>query len=193
MKRIKHSPGQPMSDEGIIALYLARDEAAIRVTDEKYGHYLHRIAMNILSDRQDSEECLNDTYLRTWNSIPPTVPLSLGAYVSRIMRNVALNKYQARGRRVDTVGEDCEDPACLLSRHDSYTEQQHRAIAALMEDYLRQCTPRRRYIFVSRYWHMTPIATIARQLMIGKATVNRELAAIRKELQFILNKEGFDI
>ena len=193
MKRTKNGTGQPMTDERIVALYLARDEAAIRATDEKYGHYLHRIAMNILSDRQDSEECLNDTYLKTWNSIPPTVPLSLGAYVSRIMRNVALNKYQTRERRVHAVGEDVEDLAYLLSEHDPYTEQQHRAIAALMEEYLRQCTPRRRYIFVSRYWHMTPVATIARQLMIGKATVNRELAAIRKELQSILNKEGFDV
>lgn len=193
MKRTKSGTGHPMTDESIVAMYLARDEAAIRATDEKYGHYLHRIAMNILSDRQDSEECLNDTYLRTWNSIPPTVPLSLGAYVSRIMRNVALNKYQARGKRIDVVGEDAEDLAYLLSERDPYTEQQHRAIAALMEEYLRQCTPRRRYIFVSRYWHMTPVATIARQLMIGKATVNRELAAIRKELQIILNKEGFDV
>ena len=83
-----------MNDNEIIRLYWSRDQIAIACTQEKYGHYCYRIAWNILYDHEDSEECVNDTYMETWNAIPPARPFSLKAFVGRLTRNNALNRYE---------------------------------------------------------------------------------------------------
>ena len=183
----------PLPDDEIVALYFARNEVAITETDRKYGHYLTTIAMNILHNRQDSEECLNDTYLRTWNAVPPTVPQILGAYLARIVRNLSLDRYEQNQRSVPRMSEDFSDFEGFLAESDPYSEAQLSAVAAIIDDYLATVTPRRRYIFVSRFFCMTPVATIARKLLVGTATVNRELAAIRDELRQALKKEDFDV
>jgi RNA polymerase sigma-70 factor (ECF subfamily) len=98
-----------LADERIIELYNLRDESAISATDRKYRSYLYTIAFNILSNNEDSEECLNDTYLKTWNSIPPAMPRVLKAFLSRITRNTAIDKYdmQTADKRVPIAA--CDD------------------------------------------------------------------------------------
>ena len=104
----------PYTDAAIVELYFARDELAIRRTDEKYGKFCHRLAMSILSNTQDAEECVNDTYIRTWNSIPPTRPRSLQAFLGRIVKNISINRYhekkaKRRNRDFDLSLEELEE------------------------------------------------------------------------------------
>ena len=96
---MKQETGYMLSDEAIVELYWARDEAAIKHTDIKYRSYLLKTAYNILQDMQDSEECLNDTYLDTWNAIPPERPRVLQAFIGRITRNLAIDRYRAKHRK----------------------------------------------------------------------------------------------
>ena len=99
-----------MNDESIISLYFARDEQAIAETAAAYGTYCHRLSVGILHDEGEAEECVNDTYLKVWNSIPPDRPLSLKAYLGRIVRNLSLNRYKAMLRRK----RNRELEACML-------------------------------------------------------------------------------
>ena len=196
MKRIKHSPGQPMSDEGIIALYLARDEAAIRATDEKYGHYLHRIAMNILSDRQDSEECLNDTYLKTWNSIPPQRPNCLKAFLTKITRSIAIDRYR-KERRQKRVPTECtlslSELAETLCGDSPEVEYESALVGKVINDYLRTLSERDMCLFVSRYFCSDPISEIAEKCGMSESGVKKALLRLREGLREKLEKEGITL
>lgn len=182
-----------MNDNEIVDLYWDRNESAIKETDQKYRRYLYTIAYNILHDESECEECLNDTYLGVWNSIPPHKPAVFIAYISKIMRRIAINRYRNKSRikRIPsefttTLGE-LED--CFDVDFDDYFDEQE--IIKIINNYLRSSSKRIRYIFTSRYYCADSISDIASALQISESTVFRELSAIRRDLKQLLEKEGY--
>ncbi|MBQ9784087.1 MAG: sigma-70 family RNA polymerase sigma factor [Clostridia bacterium] len=186
---------EPMSDEQILAMYLMRDEDAIRQTDIKYGKYLMAIAINIVHDFYDAEECLNDTYIGAWNSIPSARPLALQAFLATIMRRTALNRYKANMRDKRIVSEFTESLADFeyLIEDDGTLDGELRAreLGKLISNYVRGLSERRMYIFISRYYFAYPIATIAQKLGVSRSTVNKEIAFIKNNLKDKLKGDGY--
>ena len=184
-----------VSDEKIIDMYFARDEAAIIETGKKYGRYLGTIAYNILKNKEDSEECVNDTYLKTWLTVPPTRPNSLRAYLSKLVRSRAIKKYEAlnRQKRIprDSVHpfEELEE---VISDGDC-DELFSRTVSKIISGYLDSLNDRRLYIFVSRYFYACGIDHIADRLGISSSTVNKELAKMRASLRQRLEEGGIEV
>lgn len=185
-----------LSDEQIIDLYFAREERAIAETDRKYCQYLHTVAYNILANEQDSEECLQDTYLRAWNTIPPERPKMLLAFLSKITRNLSLNRYKAAKRQKRVPGQASvsldELSECVSGDSDPVKEMQAAIVAQVINRYLDSIPERRMYVFVARYFYSLSIPQIAKRLSCSPTLVHREIDKIRKELRQCLQKEGLD-
>jgi len=189
--------GGLLTDEQIIALFFAREERAIVETEKKYCQYLHTVAYNILANEQDCEECLQDTYLRAWNVIPPERPRVLYAFLAKITRNLSLSRYKTARRQkrvlseatvsLDELGDCVSDGQELMRQMDSAT------IARVIDRYLESISERRMYVFVSRYFYSLTIPQIAKRLSCSVSLVNKELALIRQELREALEKEGIEV
>ena len=183
-----------MEDREIVGLYLKRSERAILETEKKYGRYCHKIAFNVLGNDEDSEECVNDAYMRTWESIPPNEPESLGAYIGRITRNLALDRYrhshsEKRGKGdmpllLDELAE-CVSGGNELERIEDSAE-----ITAALNSFLEELSATERGIFMRRYWKMEPIADIARRYGISVSKTTTMLFRLRGRLKTHLTKEG---
>lgn len=194
--RVKKS-GAVLSDEQIIDLYFAREERAIAETDKKYCEYLHAVAYNILYNEQDVDECLQDTYLKTWNSIPPQRPQILRAFLAKITRNLSLDRYDYLNRQkrvsaityspLDEVQEFLPDP------YDMDRELQDAAVARIITQYLDDASDRRMYIFTSRFFFSLTIPQIAKRLGCSQSLVSKELAAIKQELRRKFEEEGITV
>ena len=190
----KHSKNRAaMSDEKIIDLYWQRNEKAIEETDFKYSKYLYTIANNIIHDRLDCEECLDDTYLGAWNSIPPARPNVLKLFLTRIMRNIAIDRLRrdAAQKRVPSemiVSLD-ELDECLAAKSPE-EEYVLTETVKIVNDYLQEIPERSEFVFVCRYYYADKITEIARMLNVSDPTVNRELKKMREEIHELLKKEG---
>lgn len=182
-----------VSDDVIVELYFQRGERAIKETDIKYKGFLLSIAYNILFDTEDCKECLNDTYIATWNAIPPTKPTLLQAFLATIMRRTAIDRYKANNRqkripsRLTSSLSELED--LIASNEDDFENANE--LSHIISDFLRSLTRREMYIFMSRYYFARPIGEIARHLHHSKSTVNKELALIRRQLKERLESEGY--
>lgn len=184
-----------MQDEQIVALYLSRDENAIRETERKYGGYCMSIANNILQNLHDSQECVNDTYIRTWESIPPHKPESLRAFIGRITRRLALNMCEKasalkRGKGtvqlvLDELGECIPDTVGDTVQGFEITDALNSFLASLPEQ--------NRNIFVRRYWYMSAVKDIAADYGMSESKVKMRLMRMRNELKAHLEKEGIII
>ena len=184
-----------LEDEAIIDLYWSRNERAIEATDDKYRKYLFTISYNILHDRLDCEECLNDTYLGTWNRIPPTRPTAFQIFLSRIMRNISLARYRknSASKRVPselTVTLD-ELDECMVYTESVAEEYLISEISRILSEYLRELPERQEFTFFCRYYCSDCIADIARMLRVSDSTVFRDLTAMRNELKKRLRKVGY--
>lgn len=185
----------PLSDESIIELYWQRDEKAIAETDLKYKSYLYTVAYNIVHDTLDCKECLNDTYLGAWNAMPPAKPNVLKAFLTTIMRRIAINRYHNKSRKNRIPSEmtvsltELED--LLVDDNCVDADFDATRLGQVISDFLRTLSQRRRFIFMSRYYVADSIDTIAKELGLSKSTVNKELAAIRKSLKEKLESEGY--
>ena len=180
-----------ISDEAIIALYWDRDEKAIEETDFKYKNYLYSIAYNIVHGRPDCEECLSDTYHAAWNAMPPSKPNVLKAFLTTIVRRIAINRYHGNQRQSEmTVSlSELED---FLSNDESVDSQfDAKELGRVISDFVRRLPQRRCFIFMSRYYAAEPIDTIAKELNLSRSMVNKELAVIRKALKEKLESEGY--
>lgn len=192
-----NATNKKMSDEEIIELYWNRNEDAIKETDIKYGKYLFTIAYNIVHDRLDSEECLNDTYLGTWNKIPPERPMVFNVFLSRITRNIAINRYKKNNaaKRVPAEMilplEELEDT--LATNPLSPDEQAISALAGVLNGFVDTLDGRDEFIFVCRYYYSDSIKNIAGMLQISEPTVFRALARMKEELRRRLEEEGIQI
>ena len=185
---------RPLQDEEIIELYWKRNERAIEETDRKYRSYLFAVTYNILHSNEDSEECLNDTYLGAWGAMPPERPTYLKAFLTTIVRRVSINRYnsQARQKRVPSnMTESLSELELFLSDDSFEKEQEAQYLGGVISAYVKDLSKRQRYIFMSRYYLAEPIENIARELGISRSMVNKEIAAIKNGLKEALKKEGY--
>ena len=183
-----------LPDEKIISLYWERQEKAIAATDVKYGKYLYTIAKNILNDDLDSEECLNDTYLGTWNAIPPQRPKFFQAFLSKITRNIALGRIRkatAEKRIPSEMTHSLEElDECVLVEPGEDEKYYVNRLSELFNQYLETLSDRQLFIFVCRYYYSDSVISIAEMLKLSKNTILRDLAKIRQGLRDFLEKEG---
>ena len=181
-------------DEAIIELYWQRDQQAIQETAGKYGTFLHSIAWNILRSHGDAEECVNDTYLRTWNAIPPARPSAFRAWLGRITRNLSLDRWkQSRAEKRGGDGMEVllgELDQCVPAPHGTEQALEDQEIAALISRFLRELPKDSRVMFLRRYWYGEDIADIAQTLNCGQGKVKSSLFRTRKALRSYLEKEG---
>lgn len=183
-----------MEDEKIIELYFERNESAIYKTAEKYGNYLYKIAFNILSDNEDSEESVNDTYMSAWNTIPPEKPNVFSAFLSKITRYISLNRYRAKktekrgGGEVDVAFEEIEE--CVPDKSDIYDEIETKELAKMISDYLKNLPETERKIFVCRYYYLDSLSDISKQFGFSQSKIASMLHRTRKKILSHLKKEG---
>ena len=182
-----------MEDAEIIDLYWARDQLAIDETHGKYGGFLTSIAWNILRSHGDAEECVNDTYLRTWNAIPPARPTAFRAWLGRIIRNLSLDRWK-QSRTAKRGGEGMEVllgelSDCVPAPHGTETALEDQEIASLISDFLRRQSRENRVIFLRRYWYGQNLSEIAEALGCGEGKVKSSLFRTRKALRAYLEQE----
>lgn len=181
-----------MEDHSIIELFFARVEQAITELAQKYGNLCRSIAYNILLSRQDAEECENDAYLRVWDTIPPTRPDSLRAYVSRIVRNLSLDRVRYYTRQKRSAAYDMllsEMSECIPDRLDVEQAADDTAIQAVA-DYLRTLDAQTRVLFVRRYFHMESVESLAQRYGLKASSVSTRLTRTRSRLRTWLEQEG---
>ena len=186
-----------LPDEKIVQMYWDRNEKAIEATDSKYGKYLYTIAYNIVHDTLDSEECVNDTYLGTWNSIPPHRPNAFQAFLSRIARNIAVDKYREKKADKRIPSEFMvslnELEGAISVTPSPEEEATIEEIANILNGFLRSLDPRDEFIFICRYYYADHISNIAQMVGLSESTVYRILADIRGRLRALLESEGHKI
>ncbi len=186
-----------IADEQIVELYWERDDRAIKLTDEKYGRLLFRIAYNILQDRLDCEECQNDTYLGIWNSIPPHRPSVFSTFIIKIMRNTALKKYEERKakKRAPSEMTVCIDDLrdALQSEDTPQKEYLAKELGRIINDYISQLTERQRYIFIGRFYMGDKLEAIAEKLGVNVSTVHREIEKMKLGLRAYLERNDVNV
>ncbi len=185
-----------MEDRQIVELYWARDEKAIGETDKKYGRYCHYIAHHILGNDEDAKEVVNDTYLKTWNTVPPHEPDPLKPYIGTISRQLALDTYRAqhtqkRGGQVPLVLDELM--GCIPDEDSGADIGESVALSDALSRFLRSLPPRNRNIFVRRYFYMSTIEEIAQDFSVKPNAITMLLLRTRRNLAKFLKKEGFDV
>lgn len=186
-----------MKDEEIVSLYWKRDEKAIEETEQKYEHYLSKIAYNILSDMEDSKESVNDTYLRAWNSMPPHRPGVLASYLGKITRQLSIDIYRRRNREKRQASEyalslsELED--CISGGDTTEQSLDLKLLAEAIQTYLYRLKPEARHIFIGRYYYADSIKEVSDYYGMSESKVKSMLFRIRKGLRTYLEQEGFEI
>lgn len=186
---------QTLDDTEIIALYQARDENAIRQTEKKYSGYLTKIALNILSSREDSEECVNDTYYKAWNTIPPNIPNILRHYLGRITREISIDRLRKRtsqkrgGSEYELSLDELEECAGAGDTVEQSAELS--VLIGLIEKFLRSCRDDERKMFICRYYFCDSLKEIAGYFGVNVSKVNNTLQRTRTKLKQHLESEGY--
>lgn len=185
-----------MEDEKIIELYWERNEDAIAETSSKYGKLCFFIANNILANREDSEECVNDTYLGLWNAIPRQRPTRFSVFVGRITRNLALKKYEylsASKRNPEAVCSFEELGDCVSGKGCVESELENKRIEQAINKFLWQQEEEKRNIFIRRYWYFESIEDICRRTGFSQSKVKSILYHLRKKLRKHLESEDIEV
>ena len=183
-----------MTDEQIIELYWNREETAIQETDRKYGKFLFKVAYNILHDSMDCEECKNDTYIGVWNAIPPTRPVAFPAFITQIMRRIAINRYKEKTSKKRVPSElttSFEDlGGTLHGEPTDLPDYDASEVGEVINKFVRGLPKRQRHIFIERFYLSESVESIASELSISQATVYREIERIKKDLKHYLERSG---
>ena len=186
-----------MDDRDIIQLYLDRDEQAIPLTAQKYGSYCSAIARNILPDSQDVEECINDAYLQLWSSVPPNIPDDLGAYLGKIVRNLAFNRYKRNnadkrgGGELPLILDELAE--CVSDGDDIERDYAMKELMANINLFLGTLPPIKRNIFVCRYWYADSIPDISARCGMSAPAVSMTLKRLRIKLHNYLIERGYEL
>ena len=183
-----------MEDSTIIDLYWSRDEQALLESDRKYGKLCRTVAYNILHNTEDTEECVNDTWLRAWNAMPPGRPGVLSAFFSRITRNLSLDHYKAAhaekrgGGQLPAALEELGD--CIPAGAMVEEEIAYRELTRMLDSFLRELPEKECCIFLRRYWYVDSTRDIARRYGMPEGSVKSQLSRTRQKLRKILEREG---
>lgn len=186
-----------MDDAKIVQLYFNRDERAIPATTDKYGNYCTSIAKNILGNYEDAEECVNDTYLNTWNAIPPHRPKMLSTFLGKIVRNLAFNKYKHNtadkrgGGEITAVLDELAD--CVSGIENVEQSYEYKELVRAINDFLGTLPAHKRNIFVCRYWYTDSISDIAARYDMTHSAVSMMLNRLRTKLHNYLTKRGYEL
>jgi len=184
-----------MEDSRIVSLYWDRDETAIEQTDRKYGRYLTKIAYNILADREDSKESVNDTYLAAWDSMPPHRPDVLSTYLGKLTRRISIDLFRRKTSQKRGGGEyalslqELED--CISGGNTTEQALDMQLLSETIAQYLRTVTEEARNVFIDRYYYLDPVKQIASYCRISESKVKILLYRTRQGLWEHLQKEGF--
>ena len=182
-----------MDDAKIIELFFQRDQQAIRELDAKYGKACHSLSFNIVNNRQDAEECVNDAYLGAWNAIPPAKPDPLLTYLCKMVRNISLNAYYKRkaakrSSRYTVAMEEIE--ACIAAPDMVEAEIEARELARIIEGFLDMLTPEDRVIFLRRYWFADCCRDIGERVGLTEKNIAVRLTRIREKLRkYLIERE----
>ena len=185
-----------MDDRQIVELFLQRSEGAIREAERSHGKTLLRLARNVLGNGEDARECVNDTLLAAWNSIPPQEPADLGSYLCRIARQTAIDRYRARNRDKRRPGQyaaSLEELADVVGGNDAAETAEAHALAEAIGAWLRTRPIRERRTFVARYYYAESLLNIARREGMTQSAVKSLLHRVRQGLRQYLKKEGFTL
>lgn len=185
-----------MEDEKIIGLYWERSEDAITATSAKYGKLFFCIASNILLNYEDSEECVNDTYLGLWNAIPTERPSPFSVFASRITRNLALKKYEylsAEKRNPEAAYSFEELGDCVSGKESVENEVENRRIEQLIDTFLWQIGEEKRTVFLRRYWYFDSIQAICDRTGYSQSKIKSMLFYTRQKLRSYLESEGIEL
>ena len=185
-----------MEDHRIVALYWDRDESAITASQQKYGSFCSRFAWQILGDREDSEECVSDTWYHTWNTIPPTRPNSLRAFFGRIVRNLSLSRYrekhaQKRYAPMEQLLRELED--CIPAPQNTEAAAESAELSRSIDNWLSALPQQDRILFLRRYWFGDPLNTLAKQCRISPNALAQKMFRLRLRLKAVLEKEGYSL
>lgn len=183
-----------MEDEKILDLYWERSQDAIRETAKKYGAYCHKVAFNILRSQEDSEECVNDTYLNAWNAIPPHRPNPLLAFLCRITRNLSFDRYKSHraekrgGGQVALALAELEE--CIPSAFRVEQALEDKQLAHFLDEFLGTLTAEYRRIFLLRYWYLMSVKEISVCCTVSESKVKSALFHTRRRLKAALEQEA---
>lgn len=184
-----------MEDRRIIDLYFARSEQAITETSNKYGNYCYTIAQNILRSPPDAEECVNDTWLRAWNSMPPQKPSRLRLFLGKITRNLSVDRFRRYSSEKRGGGETAlaleELSQCADSGANPADAAEMQELEAAVGKFLTSLPDRERGIFLRRYFYVEKTAVIAKRFGLKETNVRLILSRTRQKLKEFLQKEGF--
>ena len=182
-----------LSDEEIVALYHARNEQAIGESARKYGKYCHSIAYAILQNEQDAEECVNDTYVRAWESMPPHKPMRLSTYLGKLTRNLSISRHRHAHADKRWSGSDVvydEMAECLPDAETVGALSDEIALKDAINGFLASLPPRTRIVFMQRYWYFCSVAAIAREMGMSESDVKVTLMRTRQKFRTHLEQEG---
>lgn len=185
-----------MDDEKIVQLFWDRDETAISEASGKYGAYCLSIALNILGSREDAQECVNDTYLKAWNTIPPHRPEMLSTFLGKITRNLSFDRYRANRREKrggDKAALVLDELSEVIGDRNSADEADRAELAAALNGFLGSVPPDKRRLFVLRYWYAYSVGDIAKRCGMTENNVSVTLNRLRGKLRKYLTERGFDL
>lgn len=186
-----------MEDLKIIELFFERKECAIAETERKYGRYLSKIAYNILFDKEDSEECVNDTYMKAWNAIPPQRPKILSTFLGKITRRLAIDVFRKKNAekrgKSEFASSLSELDECIPDNFSAEKEFEYNLLSENINSFLASLSKENRDIFVCRYFYSDSIKEIASFFGTSESKIKSSLFRSRKILKEQLLKEGFDL
>ena len=184
-----------MNDKNIVDLYFNRDEEAITQTDKKYGRYCYSIAYNILTNKEDAEESVSDTYMTAWRAIPPRRPSVLSAFLGKITRHISIDRWRERsaykrgGGEVTLALEELED--CVAGLQNVEMEYERKELIRAYVKFLDTLPITDRRVFLCRYWYVDSVEAIAEKFGFSQSKVKTMLYRTRKKLRKTLWEEGF--
>ena len=186
-----------MDDSEIIRLFWERSEQAVAAASQKYGRYCKTVALNILQNNEDAEECVNDALMRLWDSIPPNDPPVFSAYLAKIVKNCAYDRLRLERREKRGGGETAlvleELSECVSGNSSVEDELEFKELQAALSDYLKKINEKHRRIFMLRYWYRFSVSEIAARMGMSENSVSVTLSRVRKKIAEHLKKRGYDI
>lgn len=185
-----------MDDKTIVDLYFLRNEDAIGLTEEKYGPYCYSIAYNILSNREDAQESVSDTYLAAWNAIPPRRPSVLSAFLGKLTRHISIDRWRQRtaakrgGGEVAVALEELSE--CVAGLQNIELEYERKELIKAYTRFLKELPETERRVFLGRYWYMESIEAIANKFGFSQSKVKMLLQRTRIKLRLRFEEEGYE-